>query len=232
VIARPGVALAVVIGLGITGCNRTERRPAQPAPTVTRAAPTMTRAARGTVPVVIRRAVRRPTTSTARPAPPLSQRVVLIGDSVMAAMSPDVTDAARRVLGAAGWDVMIDAAESRSTLAGVDVVRQLRPQITDTAVIMLGHNDSSSGFRHRAAAVMQALSGVRHVYWLTMKLPRYRVADAALVDLTNAFSNLHLVDWARRAQPAWTAGDGLHLSTAGAVEMAKLILATIGSRRR
>ena len=54
---------------------------------------------------------------------------LLIGDSVMAALNPNYTDAARKVIGASGWNVTIDAKVNRSTAQGVAVIQAHRPGI-------------------------------------------------------------------------------------------------------
>ena len=157
--------------------------------------------------------------------------VVLIGDSVMAAMNPHYTDAARKVIGAGGWNVVIDAVVSRTTAQGA-VVAQARRSQANTVVVMLGHNDGGtpSVFKVRAQLVLRALAKVPRVYWLTMREPRYSGANKELRDLRARFPNLRLVDWAHSIRSGWTGKDGLHLSGAGATGMARLILASIGPR--
>ena len=147
----------------------------------------------------------------------------------MAALNPNYTDAARKIIGAAGWKVTIDAKVNRSTAQGVGVVQAHRAQLGDTVVVMLGQNDGAtpSLFAARAQKVMAALARVPHVYWLTMRLPTYAGADQVLGTLTTKYRNLKLIDWAHAVRPGWTAKDGLHLSGAGASGMARLIVASI-----
>jgi lysophospholipase L1-like esterase len=158
-----------------------------------------------------------------------SRSVLLIGDSVMAALNPNYTDAARKVIGGAGWKVTIDAKVNRSTAQGVAVVRAHRAQLSDTVVVMLGHNDGATPalFARRAGQVMAALAKVPHVYWLTMRRPAYSGADQVLRTLTGSYRNLSLIDWASAVRSGWPAKDGLHLSGAGATGMARLIVASI-----
>jgi lysophospholipase L1-like esterase len=154
---------------------------------------------------------------------------LLIGDSVMAALNPNYTDAARKVIGGAGWNVTIDAKVNRTTVQGVAVVRAHKAQLGDTVVVMLGQNDGGTPalFATRAQKVMAALAQVPHVYWLTMRLPAYSGADQVLRTLTTTYRNLKLIDWAHAVRPGWTGKDGLHLSGAGATGMARLIVASI-----
>jgi lysophospholipase L1-like esterase len=175
-----------------------------------------------------------PTTVPTTPAPTtipkvVPGRVVLVGDSVMAALDPNYTNAAREVLGAAGWKVDIDAAVNRSTIQGGSVVAGLHPAAGDTVVLMLGHNDAGSAkvFGPRVEAVLAQLAGVQRVFWLTMREPRYAEANAVLAAAPATQPNLHLIPWAASIQPGWTAKDGLHLNGSGATGMAQLILQAI-----
>ena len=115
-------------------------------------------------------------------APTRIRRVVLIGDSVMAALNPGYTDAAAKVIGAAGWNVVIDARVNRTTAQGATVAKARRAQETDSVVVMLGHNDGAtpSVFSRRATAVLEQLKRAPHVYWLTMREPRYAGANQVL----------------------------------------------------
>jgi lysophospholipase L1-like esterase len=147
----------------------------------------------------------------------------------MAALNPNYTDAARKIIGAAGWNVTIDAKVNRTTTQGAAVMQAHRALLGDTVVVMLGQNDGGtpSVFAARAQKVMAALGRVPHVYWLTMRLPTYSGADQVLRTLTTKYRNLKLIDWAHAVRPGWTGKDGLHLSGAGATGMARLILASI-----
>ncbi len=149
----------------------------------------------------------------------------------MAALDPNYTDAAQKILGAAGWRVTIDAKVNRSTIEGRAVLSRLHPAATDTVVIMLGHNDAGtpSVFRPRVEAVLSELAGVRRVFWLTMAEPRYASADAVLASEQATFTNLRLIPWARSIQPGWTSRDGLHLNPPGARGMAELILRSVSA---
>ena len=130
-------------------------------------------------------------------APTRIRRVVLIGDSVMAALNPGYTDAAAKVIGAAGWNVVIDARVNRTTAQGATVAKARRAQETDSVVVMLGHNDGAtpSVFSRRATAVLEQLKRAPHVYWLTMREPRYAGANQVLRALASRYPNLGLVDW-------------------------------------
>jgi lysophospholipase L1-like esterase len=156
-------------------------------------------------------------------------RVILVGDSVMAALDSNYTDAAREVLAPAGWDVDIDAEVNRSTVQGGRVLSAFGPRPQDTVVIMLGHNDAGSAkvFAPRVEEVLEGLADVRRVFWLTMREPRYATANTVLADAAAHHPNMHIIPWAASIAPGWTARDGLHLNGSGATGMAQLILKAI-----
>ncbi len=229
--------LAVTLGLTgvVTAC--TGSGTAATGPTATSAVPVPAPAAT-TVPAPAPGAAPAPPSPTAAPstqaAPATAAtvrpgRVVLVGDSVMAALNPDYTDAARKVLAPAGWQVTIAAKVNRSTLQGRKVLQALHPSPADTVVIMLGHNDAGtpSVFGPRVDAIMGDLHGVGRVFWLTMREPRYSEADAVLTAAQARYPNLRIIPWASSIEPGWTAKDGLHLNPPGARGMAQLILQSI-----
>jgi lysophospholipase L1-like esterase len=235
--------LCAGLGAGVAACadevpitTATLARPSTTLPaatTVAATAPT-TLAATTLPPTTLPPTTPAPTTVPTTPAPTtipkvVPGRVVLVGDSVMAALDPNYTDAAREVLGAAGWKVDIDAAVNRSTIQGGNVVAGLHPAAGDTVVLMLGHNDAGSTkvFGPRVEAVLARLAGVQRVYWLTMREPRYAEANGVLAAAQATHPNLHLIPWAASIQPGWTAKDGLHLNGSGATGMAQLILQAI-----
>lgn len=143
-----------------------------------------------------------------------------LGDSVMlgavgaihAAMAP--------------WDVVVDAAVSRSTAAGVDVVRARRAEIADVVVVQLGTNDGADTavFAERVRALMAELAGVDLVVWLTIReaRPYYAATNATLREVVAGYPNAVVADWNAAAPPTATYADGLHLRAEGAAAMAAL----------
>ena len=153
-----------------------------------------------------------------------ARHVVVVSDSIfLGAKSPF---GAR--MQTAGWTVDFDGAVSRSTLAGADAVRSRRATITDSSSSAWVANDSgnTSTFRSRVDAVAAAADGV----------PGRLLADhprGAAVPRRPTRScaggrrvpNLHVVDWnaASAGRDGLTSGDGLHLTPAGAGEIAALV---------
>jgi lysophospholipase L1-like esterase len=148
-----------------------------------------------------------------------------LGDSVMLG----AVDAIRAAM--APWDVVVDAAVSRSTIAGAEVVRQRRAEIHDVVVVQLGTNDGADPglYAERVRAVMAELAGVPLVVWLTIReaRPYYTTTNATLRDVLRAYPNATVADWNAVAPPSAVYSDGLHLRAEGAAAMAALARDTV-----
>jgi lysophospholipase L1-like esterase len=167
--------------------------------------------------------------------------VLLVGDSVMAALGPENTDAARRIIGGAGWEVSVDGRECRrATGAGCvfrgrdrprSVLEVLRSRSDRDAavVIIVGHNDElGPGFRDQVVTVLDELRDAPQVFWLTMRetRPTYGSANQVIVEEAVRRPNAAVIPWGEfsREKRSWVARDGIHLTREGATEMASLIL--------
>jgi hypothetical protein len=162
------------------------------------------------------------------------KRVFLLGDSVMAAMNPGYTNAAYKVLTPLGWQVTIDAKESRAPINGIQVLRTRRKDIGQVAVILLGNNYGGDEeiWLHQVQEMLDALNGVPVVVFLTVeeyKPDRAEVNDA-LRQAAASDPRVVLVDWntISKSVPGAIAHDGLHLNPSGATLMAQAIANAIG----
>lgn len=172
-----------------------------------------------------------PTTTTAAITDP---RIFLLGDSVMAALVPSYTDQAGKVLGAIGWQVTLDAKESRFPDAGIAVLRARRDEIGQVVVIQLANNYGGDEARWAAQIdeIMAVLEGVPKVVFLTVS--EFRQNRREVNDALRAALALHpamvLADWnaLTSADRSLTAGDRLHLTVRGARAYAQLIADTVG----
>lgn len=155
-----------------------------------------------------------------------TRRVVVISDSIAAAAEGPMVAAFREN----GWTIDFDAAVNRTVYSAPSVVESHREQLTDSVVVSLGANDGvgASSFRSRVDAVLSRLDQVPRVYWLTIPEVRDVFADAnqVLREAEQDHPNLTILDWAgvAAADAARTAGDGLHLTSSGAVAMADLVV--------
>ncbi len=152
---------------------------------------------------------------------PVKGRVVLVGDSIMLGAEHDLEAA----FSTAGYNVVVDAAESRSTLAGADVLGSNLAWGADAVVLMLGANDAgnSDAFRTRVRAVLDRAPLVPHVYWLTIPEVRsyYPAANQVLREELATRPGAEVLEWHSVSGGAgMTASDGLHLTAPGAEAMA------------
>src|SRR5262245_7257765 len=106
--------------------------------------------------------------------------VLLVGDSVMAALSGPSTNAAQAIIGADGWTVSIDARVCRkSTTPGclrgspssaLEVLRTRHNRQSTVVVIMVGHNDDRGPrFREKVSAILDEVSDAPQVFWVSMR---------------------------------------------------------------
>jgi hypothetical protein len=164
-------------------------------------------------------------------------RVTLFGDSVAAALSYQST--ARKTL-AKGLDLQIDARVCRR-LAEVgcpyegdrpqsvlSLVTQPANPLGSVVVIDVGYNDVPSDYGDDLDRVMQALvrQGVTRVIWVTMQeRPLYRTTNAAIRAAATRWPQIRVADWddASTGKPTWFVDDGLHLSSAGAIGLARFL---------
>lgn len=164
------------------------------------------------------------------PASAQPPRLFVVGDSVILGAE----SAIRSTLGAS-WDVVFDAAVSRSTSAGASVIAARKHEIGDTVVVQLGTNDAgtTSVFEARIDEVMQQLADIPNVVWVNIREVRdyYPAANQALRNAEARWPNLTVADW-----NAYSAGvpdpvyeDGLHLTGTGAQGMANMLAEQLGS---
>jgi len=165
-------------------------------------------------------------------------RVTLFGDSVAAAISYQAT--ARKTL-SRGLDLQIDARVCRRlTEIGCPykgdrpdsvlslVTRSAQP-LGSVVVIDVGYNDPPAEYGDDIDRVMQALvrQGVTTVIWVTMqeRRPLYRATNQAIRAAAKRWPQIQVADWdgASTAKPAWFVDDGLHLSSAGAIGLARFL---------
>ena len=156
-------------------------------------------------------------------------RVVLVGDSIMKGAAPQLEAMFRE----AGYDVVVDTAESRSTSAGAGVARgHLAAGGADAVVVMLGANDSGNTdtYRGRVREVVASTALVPRLYWMTVPEVRayYPAANQVVREELALRPGSEVIDWsAVAAGGGLTAGDGLHLTPAGSEAMAWLVSANV-----
>jgi hypothetical protein len=175
----------------------------------------------------------------AQPSAPAKTRVTVIGDSSTASFNYVVS--AKRYLGR-GLDLRSDALVCRRLVAAscsfqgttpptvLEVVGAQGHALGPVVVINVGYNDWAAVYD--VDRVMKALkaAGVKHVIWVTL---REAGPNASIYAQSNARirsagkhwrSRLVIADWNAysRGKP-WFRADGLHLTSSGALGLARLL---------
>lgn len=173
------------------------------------------------------------------PAQPVAKpRVTVIGDSITASF--DYVPAARRYLGR-GLDLRSDAVVCRRLVAAscpfqgstpptaLEVVGAQGRLLGSVVVVNVGYNDWAAVYD--VDRVMRALLavGVHTVIWTTLREAgaysvQYARSNARIRQAARRWNSLLVADWNAysRGKP-WFREDGLHLTTAGAMGLARLL---------
>lgn len=162
-------------------------------------------------------------------------RITLIGDSI--AQSFDYVPSARRHLGR-GLDLSSDTAVCRRLVAAscsfqgakpataLDIIRTQGRSLGPIVVINVGYNDWAEVYD--VDRVMRALTAehIRAVIWVTLRetTSNYVQNNIRIRKATRRWPNLEVADWDAysRGKP-WFRADGLHLTTAGAAGLSRLL---------
>ena len=155
--------------------------------------------------------------------PPLPVGAVLaIGDSVMLGARPALLSAIPGIL--------VDANVSRQFHDGPGVLRSYRDRgaLPASLVVHLGTNGTVSAAD--LDAIMQVAAG-RRVVFVNVRVPRSWEAqsNAAIAAGVARWPNARLADWHTvSARPGYLAGDGFHVTNAGAAAYAAMVRAALG----
>ncbi len=165
-------------------------------------------------------------------------RVTVIGDSIAASF--DYVPAARRYLGK-GLDLRSDAVVCRRLVAtscpfqgstpstALEAVGSKRRALGPVVVVNVGYNDWPAVYD--VDRVMRALeaAGVRSVIWVTLREATsyahvYARSNARIRTAARRWKGLAVADWNTYSRgKAWFREDGLHLTTSGALGLARLL---------
>jgi lysophospholipase L1-like esterase len=245
---RPVVALAVVVtasivaaacGSGESGSDGTIPPPT-PVPTVAGvgavpAAPTAIRE-----PIVV---VRPPVQEDGTEAKLIGElvdgnRVLLIGDSILASTSSRYGDQMCEALVPLGWQVDVEAEPSRFVDFGNRVLDKLLPDDVapeddwDAAVVFLGSNYGNNALRYEAELVriLDRLAP-RPTLLLTVTeyRPSYVEVNEVVERLGSERENVTVLDWKTISEtPGILSGDRLHPTDTGRRVLAESVAAALG----
>jgi hypothetical protein len=151
-------------------------------------------------------------------------RVIVIGDSILASTAPRFGGSMCDRLTSAGWTVEIDAEPGRFLRFADRVLdRRLEPadgSMWDAAVLFFGSNfdGDREGFADLLDELLDRLSPRPVVLLTVTEFRSDRVAVNEIIrSATVSSADRFLIDWARitAAEPRLLSGDGLHLSESG-----------------
>lgn len=146
-------------------------------------------------------------------------RLLMIGDSIFAAMATRYSDLACQTLNPLGWSVAVEAEVGRFVDLGVRVVKKKLSQQFDAAVVFLGTNYRGVQDEYRAAMIeiLDRLAP-RPVIVLTASEHNKNIAEVnrVVIEQVGERQNLWLIDWRRLSKnPGMLWRDGIHPTEEG-----------------
>jgi lysophospholipase L1-like esterase len=155
-------------------------------------------------------------------------RLLVIGDSILAAISDRYGGQLCDRLVPLGWAVEVDAESGRDVTFGLQVLDDRLDAGWDAAVVMLGHNyrDDVQQFAADMEEIVRRLAP-RPTLLLTVTEfePSRSEVNFVIRSLGHEYDNVRIVEWAERTRDAeeLLGDDGLHLSEQGRLELATQI---------
>ena len=162
-------------------------------------------------------------------------RVLVIGDSLMASTAPRNEGAMCAVLGGRGWSVELAAETGQHVEFGVEVLdERLEAEEWDAVVVMLGNNyrNDPGQFAEQMATIIDLIAPRPTILFTVTEFEPSRAEVNDIIKLiAGDRSNVVVADWAAETaspdSPLLT-DDGLHLSDAGRLRLAAVVGDTLG----
>ena len=169
--------------------------------------------------------------------PTAEPRVTFVGDSISASL--DYVASARAVLSRPfrmRYDLEVCrrlvtkscAFQGRTPSSALKAVTSQGRALGDVLVVHVGYNEGSFGYGVGMRQVIRAANaqGANGIVWVTLRATRdiYAATNVAIRKEAKRWPRVRIADWERhsRGRP-WFREDGLHLNTAGAIALARLI---------
>jgi hypothetical protein len=164
-------------------------------------------------------------------------RVTFVGDSISASL--DYVPAARNILSRRfrmQYDLEVCrrlvttscSFQGRTPTTALEAVRSRGRSLGDVLIVHVGYNEGSAGYGAGMRQVIRAAraQGAKGVVWVTLRETRdiYRATNVAIREEAARWPQVVVADWnaASRGRPYFRE-DGLHLDSAGAVALARLV---------
>ncbi len=160
-------------------------------------------------------------------------RVLMIGDSVMASTAARYGGEMCDSVITGGWDVEVDAETGRFIEFGDKVLDQRLDADFDVVVILLGNNyDANPDVYEGYLRDLVERIDDRPVILSTVTVfqPNRMEVNNIIYDIAQDYDNIRVLDWAGETETnaALTGGDGLHLSDAGQARLADMVADELG----
>jgi lysophospholipase L1-like esterase len=159
-------------------------------------------------------------------------RLLVIGDSILAGTASRYGGAMCKQVVQMGWRVAVEAEAGQAADFGRDVLKARLAEGWDAAVVLLGTNPSGSlaAFTRDFTAIITSLAP-RPVLVLTTSLykPRQAGVNTAIRSIASANTNVTLMDWATiSATPNILNSDGIHPTDTGRAVLVAAIGQALG----
>ena len=164
-------------------------------------------------------------------------RVILIGDSVLAGTSQRYGGEMCAALVPLGWQTEVDAETGRFIDFGDDVLDSRLSAGWDVSVILLGNNygENQGVYRDYLDAMVARLSPDPIVLLTVSEFkPSRAQVNAVIFEMAVKYPNVVVLDWAAvtSANSSFTGPDGLHLTDAGRADLANQVALVLGQAPR
>lgn len=154
-------------------------------------------------------------------------RVLLIGDSILASTAKRYGDEMCDALEPLGWQVAVEAESGRFAEFGVRVLDQRIDAIWDVVVIYLGTNyeGNEASLRTQFEKMFKLTEGVETIVLTTgVFREAQKTVNKTIKEVADDFDHVHVLDWASVAKLKGVSGkDKIHLSDTGRAILAQTI---------
>lgn len=160
-------------------------------------------------------------------------RVIAIGDSVMASTSRRYSNDMCEALVPLGWQVEVDAETSRFIEFGHEILDERLEAGWDVGVVLLGnnYNGDQAAFLLQLDRIIRRLSPSLVVLMTVSEFTETRLeVNEVIFDMAEKYENVLIVDWGATtaADPTLVGGDGLHLTDKGRASLAEQVALALG----
>ena len=162
----------------------------------------------------------------------IGNRVIVIGDSILAGTAARYGNEMCRALSALGWRSVVEAEAGRPASFGREVLRERIYEGWDAAVVLLGTNPSRNidSYRTDMTRIVESLAP-RPTLLLTTTLFResQKAVNDVIRDIAASHDTVTLLDWGTASlQTGVLNADRVHPTTAGRTFLVKAVASALG----